>query len=109
MNTRDLLEEAVKILDKRGWCGLGAEGPGGTVCAMEAVRLVARHHLYPLKNAGFEHMQDATNLLEKHIPDDFVKTPDDVVPLHPVAQFNDHPSTTVEDVKLLFKRAIEDA
>lgn len=103
-----LLREAVEVLHTGGW-QRWASGPmrdptephcvvGAVYCA-SAMRLnyLTGWSIDPSAHSA-EVLRQAVDYLQSELPADLGR--------RLVVQFNDHPSTTVEDVHLLFKRAI---
>jgi hypothetical protein len=96
MDVLENLNAGLDYLDEFGWHKGGIENSETKeVCAVGAVVKTdpARHTFYC-----------AVMALQAQLPEDF--TPDRSVVVHDVAQYNDLPSTTEEDIRLLFKKAI---
>lgn len=97
--TRAVLECALDTLNERGWCQGTMLDSEGRVCALGAlsVAITKTWQLYEtdLRIASSSALSVAEDVFEVDHPND------------KIARWNDAPSTTVEDVKLLIKRAIE--
>lgn len=84
----NVYEEAIKVLDRTGWSKGEITGRAGTHCVAGAVLYVDYEN--PLYY-GWEWI----GRLAKFLPEGFSSVPD----------YNDHPDTTEEDIRLLLKRA----
>jgi hypothetical protein len=102
------MEEALNVLDEKGWHqGSSENEETGAVCAMQAVRR-ARYRLISRGQRAFKALIDCDDIMKQHIPEDWKPPLNSDESLALVAQYNDDPRTTLEDIKLLFKRSIED-
>lgn len=104
---REDLEGAVAVLDAHGWCQGSYQKMDGRVCAKGAVRATVLGHSGSVFIEDKGHLQrviDAEAALSAAVPSDVV-TPHEQNCR--IAFYNDLDSTSAEDVKLMFKRAIE--
>ncbi len=92
------LEAALEEFTRRGMCKELLFGPGDTVCAMGALfAAYGATSSNTLRCIGDSGLNTDLAFLESVVPDGYESVPD----------FNNAPETSEEDVKLLFKRAIE--
>jgi hypothetical protein len=95
----EILHEAIKYLDTHGWTQGNFEDEHGKVCAIGAFNRgsfcfnssLTCSELVAARNRAYDAMVN-------NIPED----------CSGIIGFNDNPSTTAEDVKLMFKKAIEE-
>jgi hypothetical protein len=114
----DILQEALNVLDRDGWCKHEIEDTEGRVCLAGALQKAAAiqfgymrpdEWLTPRRDEEVHdfhlkaHYGQAWDAVE-HLIDEPANEP----PHGSIPNFNDDTSTTVEDVKLLLKRAMED-
>lgn len=99
----EVIEQASKELDKRGWCQHADHNSDGNVCAMGAVN----EALTALDITGMDHLRLATDTnlaLSSYVPG---FDPSEWTLAHPVAVYNDLPTTSMEDIQLMFKNVKE--
>ena len=82
-----LLQEAVDEIERHGWLQGHLEGPGGECCATEAINRAARRH-----NCGSYTAFDKLR---------------ELISGESVAQWNDHPQQTRENVLQTLRMAAE--
>jgi hypothetical protein len=99
MNIYDLAAERL-----RGhWIKGTLDDDDGNVCSLGALQVVTGGLTSPDYYASAERL---SKIVVDGYPDRLTYDDDDEqMGLHPVAQFNDHPDTTEEDVLLAFKQA----
>jgi hypothetical protein len=120
------LEAAYAYLDEHGWCqGAAQPNSDGNVCIEGAIAAVTMGHpalwsvrsgdpgMYFKRSGELIHYPDAQDV-KRHEACIYAlinAAPQrrDIVLNDQIYPYNDHESTTVEDVKLLLKRAIEAA
>lgn len=88
----DVLEDAIKLLDERGWAQGTWVSPTGKVCGMTAVRYACTRQYGP--SVLFYELREALDAVAGQ--DGFESFVD----------FNDDAHTTLEDVKLVIKLTI---
>lgn len=102
LSPSELLEKAHDVIVERGWCQNSFEDREGRVCALGALAAAVNDG-----QATFSPWVLAIGRLDVHAKaKDLLFREADFVP---APQYNDHPSTSKEDVLLLFKRAAERA
>lgn len=109
----DVLTKAVKILDEKGWCQDTLENEQGNVCAFGAINTalqgqpVAGVMLMSEYHALTRRAAPVAEALNRHLPEDFSTFNIDS-PRSRVVDYNNARTTTVEDIKDLFKKTIYD-
>lgn len=82
-------ENAVKVLDRLGWCKGSAVGPGGAVCAARALNIAAKE-----RSGDYCDLFEARKFLNIDDPG-----------LAGIARWNDRPSTGFLDIQAEFVSA----
>lgn len=93
---QDVLREAARILMRDGWTQGEVGTPGGTKCAVGAIKAACGVHLYDWSDTAVA----AADLLQNWV---------DPRGSYRVADWNDAPERTAEDVILALKRAAEES
>lgn len=116
MTVKQDLEKAVEVLDARDWCQGKFQAQDGKVCAKGAIMVAVgyetdeygqlRDTFDTWHGPMWQRRVDATRVLSLAVPEEIRQA---CIPKCEcaVAAYNDADTTTVEDVKLMFKRAIE--
>lgn len=92
------LEETIRILDERGWCQHVLQNSVGQVCLEGALALAVCDNVHGIVHARLnEALRQVNQILAAEFGTDMAHV------------YNDRPSTSAEDVKLLLKRAIEES
>jgi hypothetical protein len=122
MYTRnDVLQRALDVLDRDGWCKGTLQNADGQLCLMGALQKGAAIEFGYIKAEeripdGKHEIHDwdlertyrsALRAVENVLPINQRELLDDIWAPGP-ASYNDHSSTTEEDIKLLLKRAMEE-
>ncbi len=90
-----VLQDAVELIDQHGWCQGTGQDDDGRFCvegAVNQVLIYERQYSDGLATASF-------HAIQINLPAPYTGG----LPRY----YNDDPSTSVEDIKLLFKRSIE--
>lgn len=112
----DILQEALNVLDRDGWCKHELEDSEGRVCLAGALQKAAAiqfgymrpdEWLTPRRDEEIHDFHLKVHYGEAWIAVEHILEEGEN-PQRSIPVFNDHAPTTVEDVKLLLKRAMED-
>jgi hypothetical protein len=95
----EILQKTYDVLEKRGWCQHRLRETDGRVCLEGAFRLAAGYD-YQMGSDAFEAWTTLCAAVYKE------SSGGPFTPLRDPATWNDQPERTVEDVKLLLKKAI---
>ena len=99
MKTSEFLAEARDILDNDGWAQGAYNGPGGSVCAIQALKRTSMRHL---TDGGIQAFEPAKKLLQKKFAE-VLGWGDDCTP---IPHMNDRDETEQSDVEVAFEKAI---
>jgi hypothetical protein len=105
--------KAIEVLAERGWNQGGLVGAGGRVCALGALSIACYGNPH-LDTEGMTHSArtsahqamgeawlQAADVVKEQFPERVVGVGTDL----PLARFNDHPDTTLDDVILVLEKA----
>ncbi len=93
-----VLELALDMIEKNGWCqGGSGMNDDGQICVEVALS-------YARVSLGRDGWMEARKVVQSQVPERFR---DHTNGYTSIAFYNDAPSTSLEDIKLLFKRSIE--